>query len=110
MFIEPIDLILEIKMFGIHGNHECIRCGACCVYFHIFAEKPEHGLGFKIAGERCKYLTMDSEGVASCSSYQGDRPVACKRFFCHIGNLLLEDCVGLKQTAQELRREALVAG
>lgn len=101
-------------MFGIHGNYECIRCGACCVYFHILAEKPEHGIRFKSADEKCRYLTMDSEGVASCSVHEGDRPEVCKKFTCSLANMTVETCAGLIVTAEQLarkaRREAYLSG
>lgn len=93
-------------MIGIHGNYECIRCGACCVYFHILAEKPEHGPNFKPVGEKCRYLSLDSEGVASCSVHEGDRHEACKNFICSLTNITMETCAGLMVTAEDLARQA----
>lgn len=106
MSTDIIPLIQKIKMLGIHGNYECIRCGACCVYFHILGDRPEKGI-FKIADQRCKYLSIDSEGVASCSVHEGERPEACRNFLCNISDLFPKDCVGLKRTSEELRRAAL---
>ncbi|MBW3011521.1 hypothetical protein KY326_04855, partial [Candidatus Woesearchaeota archaeon] len=48
---------------GIHGNYECVRCGACCVCYAI--EFPDGD--YKPGGRVCKYLDYDLEKkIASC--------------------------------------------
>lgn len=84
-------------MKGIHGNSECERCGACCIYFSILEDDtltdepvitgrlPQRF--FKESGEVCKYLKFDDlTKTTSCSNYR-NRPKMCHQFACYSGSI-----------------------
>jgi hypothetical protein len=77
-----MEVLLDNMGKGIHGNDECVRCGACCVYF-LIDEPGAKPFGFKFSGTPCDYLEYNSETrKASCKTYDGRRPGCCKTFFC----------------------------
>jgi len=74
---------------GIHENEECIRCGACCIYYAIPNDKDSRNRDpnldplFKKSGIPCQYLTYDSQtSQAACTIHEEPRPSACQEFFC----------------------------
>ena len=88
---------------GIHNNHECVRCGACCVYFSIVGEKKSHGDYFKQMYEVCRFLSYDKgTRTASCSVHEGDRPISCRNFFCNNPELRETEISALKRTAKRM--------
>jgi len=88
---------------GIHDNSECVRCGACCVYFSIIGEKKSHGDYFKHMDEVCKFLLYDRRTrKTSCSVHEGDRPISCRNFFCNHPELRETEIYALKRTAKRM--------
>jgi hypothetical protein len=69
---------------GIHGNRECVRCGACCFFPSITEGRRCGTLVFKRKDEPCKFLSMAANGEFFCDIHEkGDRPEACKSFECY---------------------------
>jgi len=90
---------------GIHNNSECVRCGACCVYFRIVGEKKSHGDYFKDMDEICKFLAYDKKTrQTSCSVHEGERPMSCRNFFCNNFELSYWELLKLKKTAREMSK------
>ena|SRR3989344_4932513 len=70
---------------GIHNNLECIRCGACCVYFRV---KDDNGNILKKAGEPCPHLSYEPETkIASCQ-INDHKPIICREFTCAENSLV----------------------
>jgi hypothetical protein len=60
-------------MPGIHGNNECVRCGACCGEFFEVSQTSCRGekMIIKEEGKVCEYLQYDFKTEkASCSIYE----------------------------------------
>ncbi len=91
---------------GIHENYNCMKCGACCVYFRV---RYEDGEVFKRSDEICPYLSYDLETrTAACSIHDSDiRPSMCRDFTCWgfrlefvVGNS--RHWYGLKETSENM--------
>lgn len=90
---------------GIHGNRDCIRCGACCVYFPIpngeedLDRDPGLDPIFKNSGIPCQHLAYDlDKKQATCQIHEGKRPPACSDWFC--------DDINNQQVREGLKRYA----
>jgi hypothetical protein len=81
-----ISAIMHKLMAGIHGNTECMRCGACCIYFAILNEdfRAELEMVFKYSDVACQYLDYDLKTrIASCRIHDSSaRPSPCRDVGC----------------------------
>lgn len=93
----------KIMAKGIHGNEECVRCGACCLFYLV--RWPDERI-FKAAGIPCRYLSYESaEKKASCLIHSGviqaERPPICDTFHCSAQEDS-EVTSGLKKAAEDI--------
>ena len=76
-------------MKGIHGNEECVRCGACCIYFAIMEDRArfaEYKPIFKLDEYACEFLSYDFKTkIATCIAHDGERPRVCVETSCSRG-------------------------
>jgi len=100
----------EDRQLGIHGNEECQRCSACCVYFQVL---NRDGTILKEAGEICKHLEIDTKTkLSTCGIYDSDkRPIDCIAFIncepCGLGaneEEQREAWEGLRATAKRMAK------
>lgn len=89
---------------GIHGNNQCVRCGACCYYPSITKGKRGGRLVFKRHDEPCKHLSLNTDGNFSCNVYSGERPEACTWFNCYRGAAVFRSD-GFREKLIEASRE-----